>query len=149
MPNRVSIERHVAESSPDRATSEKAQQQTRYYGNSEVHKVDLAKPSSTLSAILNRRQPSETQRNPSGVPSSVPSSWDSPDTTSQFGTPQTDELPFKKECMRIVTTFLTPNSPKELNLDATVRDTIIRDLAHSTHPDIVSILEHPAKYGPS
>ena len=44
--------------------------------------------------------------------------------------------------MRIVTTFLTPNSPKELNLDATVRDAIIRDLAHSTHPDIVSILEH-------
>ncbi|KIM76370.1 hypothetical protein PILCRDRAFT_647499 [Piloderma croceum F 1598] len=47
-----------------------------------------------------------------------------------------DAPPFKDECMRVVATFLRPDSPKELNLDAMIKDAIIRDLAHSTHPDV-------------
>jgi len=39
--------------------------------------------------------------------------------------------------MRVVATFLRPNSAKELSLDAIIRDTAIRELAHNTHPDVV------------
>lgn len=149
MPNRVSIERRVAENSVDpvsvydSATFEKAHQQT-HYEIPGVHGVTLAKPSltaSTLRPTIDQRRSSQTHSKPSGVPSSAPSSWDVPDT-SRFGTSQVDEPLFKQECMRIVATFLKPNSPKELNLDATVKEAIIRDLAHSTHPDIVSTLAH-------
>ena len=149
MPNRVSIERRVAENPVDpvsvynSATSEKAQQQTRYEIPG-VHRVTSAKPSltaSTLRPTIDQRRSSQTHYKPSGVPSSALSSWDAPDT-SQFDTSQVDKPLFKQECMRIVATFLKPNSPKELNLDATVRDAIIRDLTHSTHPDIVSTLAH-------
>ena len=125
------------------ATSEKAQQQTRYEIPG-VHRVTSAKPSltaSTLRPTIDQRRSSQTHYKPSGVPSSALSSWDAPDT-SQFDTSQVDRPLFKQECMRIVATFLRPNSPKELNLDAIVRDAIIRDLAHSTHPDIVSTLAH-------
>ncbi|KAF7965682.1 hypothetical protein HWV62_42360 [Athelia sp. TMB] len=44
---------------------------------------------------------------------------------------------FRKECMDVVATFVKANSPKQLNLDAVVRDTLIRDLRHSTHPDVI------------
>jgi len=54
-----------------------------------------------------------------------------------------DDPPFKDECMRVVATFLRPDSPKELNLDAAIRDAIIRDLAQSTHPDVVSMRVTP------
>jgi hypothetical protein len=47
------------------------------------------------------------------------------------------ELPFKEECMRISFTFFRPEAPKELNLDASVRDDVLRGLRCSTHPDVV------------
>ncbi|KAG5648704.1 hypothetical protein DXG03_000051 [Asterophora parasitica] len=40
------------------------------------------------------------------------------------------------ECQRAVATFLSPGSSKELLLDATVRDTVIRNLSLDCHPDV-------------
>jgi hypothetical protein len=51
-----------------------------------------------------------------------------------------DADPFYVECSRIIATFLSPGSPKELLLEDTVRDTVIRNLSLSCHPDIVSQL---------
>lgn len=59
-------------------------------------------------------------------------------STAQHTVLPNAELPFKEECMRIVATFLRSDSSKELSLDAMVRETIIRDLRTSTHPDVVS-----------
>jgi hypothetical protein len=50
----------------------------------------------------------------------------------------TEKQPARTECMRIIATFLRPGAPKELALDATVRDTVIRNLASNSHPDVVS-----------
>jgi hypothetical protein len=46
--------------------------------------------------------------------------------------------PFRKECMRVIATFLRPGATKELPLDDLLRHNTIRNLAYSTHPDIVS-----------
>ncbi|PCH40785.1 hypothetical protein WOLCODRAFT_99298 [Wolfiporia cocos MD-104 SS10] len=46
------------------------------------------------------------------------------------------EQPFRADCSRIVATFLTPGAAKELPLDPAVRDTAIRNLTWSTHPDV-------------
>ncbi|KAG6861951.1 hypothetical protein C0995_009135 [Termitomyces sp. Mi166 len=43
---------------------------------------------------------------------------------------------FHRECSRVIATFLTPGSPKELTLDAIVRDTVIRNLFYNCHPDV-------------
>lgn len=51
-----------------------------------------------------------------------------------------NELPFREECMRAAATFLRPQASKELNLDAAVRDDVLRKLDYSTHPDVVSHL---------
>lgn len=45
---------------------------------------------------------------------------------------------FRLECARVVATFLQPGSRKELNLDSAVRDTAIRNVMLSSHPDVVS-----------
>ena len=45
--------------------------------------------------------------------------------------------PFKKECIRIIATFLRPDAVKELPLTDTVRFRAIKALAHTTHPDVV------------
>ncbi|KAF9498698.1 hypothetical protein BDN71DRAFT_1503764 [Pleurotus eryngii] len=47
-----------------------------------------------------------------------------------------DKQPFRVECMRIVATFLQPGAVKELPLDGIIRDTVVRDLTSSTHPDV-------------
>lgn len=47
------------------------------------------------------------------------------------------ERPFRTECLRVVATFLKPNSPKELNLDAKTRNAVIHDTSFSSHPDVV------------
>lgn len=39
--------------------------------------------------------------------------------------------------MRIVATFFQPAAVKELPLDEIIRDTVVRDLTSSTHPDVV------------
>jgi hypothetical protein len=49
-------------------------------------------------------------------------------------------LPFRDECMRIIATFFRPEASKELNLDAALKDDVLRNLDHSTHPDIVGHL---------
>jgi hypothetical protein len=54
--------------------------------------------------------------------------------------------PFQKECMRVIATFIHPGSVKELPLRDEVRTDIIKQLASSTHPDIVSL---PTKRTPS
>lgn len=48
------------------------------------------------------------------------------------------DQPFWMECMHVIATFLRPGSVKELNLDQSVRDALIRNLAFSNHPDVVS-----------
>ncbi|KAI0638539.1 hypothetical protein C8Q77DRAFT_1215317 [Trametes polyzona] len=40
------------------------------------------------------------------------------------------------ECARVAATFLTPGAPKELMLEADVRDALLRDLTWSINPDI-------------
>jgi hypothetical protein len=52
-----------------------------------------------------------------------------------------DDL-LRKTCSRAVATFLSPNATKELPVDAIVRDTVIRNLAHDCHPDVVSLAKH-------
>jgi len=47
--------------------------------------------------------------------------------------------PFREEVLRIVATFMTPGkSKKELPLDETTRNMVVRNLAWSTHPNVVS-----------
>jgi hypothetical protein len=146
VPNRVSIERRAAESSAgpptstyDNEASEKKHPildpvpESREVASAEPA---MTAPSSSIPSTVNRQQSLPTIDKPSGAPSSAPS--DSTDA-SQYSSFPAKDLPFKEECMRVVATFLRSNSPKELNLDATVRDAIIGDLAHSTHPDVVSI----------
>jgi hypothetical protein len=45
----------------------------------------------------------------------------------------------REACSRAVATFLCPNATKELPVDAIVRDTVIRNLAHDCYPDVVSL----------
>jgi hypothetical protein len=45
-------------------------------------------------------------------------------------------LPFADECARVVATFFRPSAKKELALHADVRDAVVRNLVHSTHPDV-------------
>ncbi|OJT11380.1 hypothetical protein TRAPUB_12107 [Trametes pubescens] len=40
------------------------------------------------------------------------------------------------ECAHVTATFLTPDSPEELMLDAEVREVVIRELTWSIHPDV-------------
>ncbi|KAG6919756.1 hypothetical protein DXG01_001590 [Tephrocybe rancida] len=47
-----------------------------------------------------------------------------------------DSNTFRNDCSRAVATFLTPGATKELLLDAIVRDTVIRNLSTSCHPDV-------------
>jgi len=42
----------------------------------------------------------------------------------------------RDECVRIVATFFCPGAAEELLLDAVLRDTVIRNLTWSTHPDV-------------
>ncbi|KAI0650386.1 hypothetical protein C8Q79DRAFT_943443 [Trametes meyenii] len=42
---------------------------------------------------------------------------------------------FQAECAQATATFLRPDSPKELMLDADVRETLLRELAWNFHPD--------------
>jgi hypothetical protein len=58
-----------------------------------------------------------------------------------------EKQPFRLECMRVIETFLRPGAVKELSLDAMARDMIIRNLAHNTHPDVVSA-SHPTQGTP-
>jgi hypothetical protein len=44
--------------------------------------------------------------------------------------------PGRAECARIVATFFKPGAPKELSLDADVRDGVLRELSRNTHPDV-------------
>ncbi|KZT70343.1 hypothetical protein DAEQUDRAFT_764788 [Daedalea quercina L-15889] len=60
-----------------------------------------------------------------------------PFASSASGSVRPNEQPFRQECMRIVATFLRPDAAKELPLDPTVRDTVIRDLTWNTHPDVL------------
>lgn len=56
--------------------------------------------------------------------------------------PGADAQPFRDECMCVLATFLAPSARKELLLDACVRDTAMKQLVWTTHPDVVSPL-HP------
>jgi hypothetical protein len=46
--------------------------------------------------------------------------------------------PFRDECERIVATFFSPSSRKELSLDSDTRDGVLHNLTRSTHPDVFS-----------
>lgn len=58
-----------------------------------------------------------------------------------------DNEALKLECSRAIATFLTPDSMKELPLDAVVRDTAVRNLSLSSHPDVVRFAVSLPKYG--
>ena len=152
MPSRASIDRHVTKSNAgplsesDDHEKGGASEQQMLNVMPEMHKLaspesDSIAASSSIRPTVNQRHSSQTSNKPSCGPSVDPPSGDFADISKyEFHPPSsTKELPFKEECMRVVATFLRSNSPKELNLDAAVRDAITRDLAHSTHPDVVSI----------
>ncbi|CAE6444333.1 unnamed protein product [Rhizoctonia solani] len=46
------------------------------------------------------------------------------------------DQPFRNETLQIVATFIRPGAKKELNLDADIREELLRGLEKSTHPDI-------------
>lgn len=76
-------------------------------------------------------------------PTSVKSP-DSPESSTGFLLPlaeldsgDSSRHPLRIECARIVATFLKPGSRQELTLDSTVRDTAIRNVMLSSHPDVV------------
>jgi len=139
VPNRLSIERRAAKISVDpvynNAPSEKMSQTDNV--TLDAREVTLA-PSLTVPSSIrptfDRHQSSPTLYKPSGAPSSSYAT-----DASQNGSSLAKDIPFKEECMRIVATFLKPGSPRELNLDAAIRDATMTELAHSTHPDVVSI----------
>lgn len=148
MPNRASIDRRATENCarhPEPAAAKEGCPEVQWQVQNEkmpencqvMHPepVMLAAPLSVQSTIT------QQQTKQSYVLSSAPSSGDSTGISrhdSSLLLPAKD-LPFKEECMRVVATFLKAGSPKELNLDAMIRDSIIRDLVHSTHPDVVSV----------
>jgi hypothetical protein len=149
VPSRASIDRRVTKSNAGPPTSDEkggASEQQMLNVMPEMHEVaspesdSIAAPSS-IRPTVTQRQSSQTSNKPSCGPSVDPSSGDFADISNYELSPPSSakELPFKEECMRVVATFLRSNSPKELNLDAAIRDAITRDLAHSTHPDVVSI----------
>jgi hypothetical protein len=127
VPNRVSIERRAAESyaGPARDSTSDAEK-----GNPERNQSQSSEKCQKGDDI-----PPEPARTP--PPRHGVSVVASTSTIENMG-PHRSELPFKEECMRIVATFLRSDSLKELSLDAVVRETIIRDLRTSTHPDVVS-----------
>ncbi|KAI0677199.1 hypothetical protein C8Q78DRAFT_1001625 [Trametes maxima] len=61
-----------------------------------------------------------------------------PSNLSQYGhpaPPKAHTTHLQIECAQAAATFLRPGSPKELMLDADVRETLLRELAWNTHPD--------------
>jgi hypothetical protein len=148
VPNRVSIDRRAAENdtAPANENIEKERALDEEWQMHEIPKtcqVTSQESALTVSSVrptVSREQSSTTNDGSS----SAPSSNDSTGISQPLSLPP-KELPFKDECMRVVATFLRPSSSKELNLDATIRDAIIRDLAQSTHPDVVSMRVTHAK----
>lgn len=98
-------------------------------------------PPSGEQAALNRSASIPKSQSPAP---SVSSTESSPSLSSTR--PPVDNELFHKECMRVIATFIKPDSPKELNLDAIVRETIIRDAVHDNHPDIVSNMNIPVPH---
>ncbi|RDB19917.1 hypothetical protein Hypma_012964 [Hypsizygus marmoreus] len=70
------------------------------------------------------------------LPSQYTTMTPSTSTSTLNKSADSHETHFCAECQRIIATFLSPGAPKELSLDATVRDTVIRNLGSSCHPDI-------------
>ncbi|KAH0588099.1 hypothetical protein H2248_006820 [Termitomyces sp. 'cryptogamus'] len=64
------------------------------------------------------------------------SSDSSPAFTTTLKSHDPDPHGFRRECSRIIATFLSPGSPKELALDAIMRDAMIRNISLSCHPDV-------------
>lgn len=122
VPNRVSIERRAAESCADSAPTRGS--------IPDLEKRSLEK--NQLQSNDKLQTDNDAPPEPAKIPP-LPHSVDAPSMPTVQA-----ELLFREECMRIVATFLRPESSKELSLDATVRETIIRDLRTSTHPDVVS-----------
>ncbi|KAJ3487245.1 hypothetical protein NLI96_g3678 [Meripilus lineatus] len=50
--------------------------------------------------------------------------------------PRPEIQPFRDECQAAVATFFKPGASKELSLDSNLRDSIVRDLAWNTHPNV-------------
>ncbi|KAF8908359.1 hypothetical protein CPB85DRAFT_1309907 [Mucidula mucida] len=47
-----------------------------------------------------------------------------------------NDVELRKECMHVISTFLVPGSPKELLLEADLRERLIKGLETSCHPDL-------------
>lgn len=45
--------------------------------------------------------------------------------------------PFREETENILATFIVPGTKKELSLTSEMRDAVIKELSHTTHPDVV------------
>ena len=102
---------------------------------------DSAVPESYDHVILPSPPTSTSALSPHTHIEEVPNRTPSPDLTNVDFThvPGVETDPFKKECMRVITTFLRPGV-KELNLQQVVRETAIRTLEHNRHPDGVGVI---------
>ncbi|KAL2040309.1 hypothetical protein N7G274_006752 [Stereocaulon virgatum] len=49
--------------------------------------------------------------------------------------------PFRSEINRVISHYLTPNSPRELNLSHRNRATVLHALQHTTHPSALSLVK--------
>jgi hypothetical protein len=140
VPNRVSIERRAAENFVDSprmqnttSDSEKENsEKTRRQADENPEMPDTISPQHAYTSLTQH-----AINVPFSLPAIQTTSGDNSLDLSQFASFR-ESPPFKAECMRIVATFLRPDSPKELSLDAMIREMIIRDLETSTHPDVVS-----------
>lgn len=143
-PNRASIERRVVEGFTDNKNSLEhfnkdkelySEKQDRLSTLPAFPPAALISPSSKQ-ATIDGRDSASFFPGPGIHSSTLPEAC--VDTDSSHG--PSNISCFQEECLRIVATFIKPDSSKELNLEAVVRESIVRDVAQSTHPDVVSII---------
>lgn len=101
-----------------------------------VDEPTIAVPGRRQGAILRcclASQPYLTRR-PSASRSSSPSYPDESTVTESLAPGSSDEL--KSEADRAATLFIRSGGAQQLNLDESVRERVLADLARSTHPDV-------------
>ncbi|KAG6896186.1 hypothetical protein C0992_009809 [Termitomyces sp. T32_za158] len=138
-------ERYLKSSNEPTSTSSKFVFETPGYAT-EMHATESIEKTRTTEERLERRDlespatPNEVMPSPSLSPLLPPVYVQLASPPMGFVAPKShdpDYYGFRHECLRVVATFLAPGSPKELTLDAIIRDTAIHKLSQSCHPDIL------------
>jgi hypothetical protein len=137
VPNRVSIDRRARQEFPPAPDDDKGGTPEKEWPIH--HQIPELRQVSSPDPAPSSVRPVVSQHQSSTVNNGTPSARSSGDFVGISRHRSLNDPPFKDECMRVAATFLRPDSPKELNLDSMIKDAIIRDLAHSTHPDVVSV----------